>query len=65
MSWTFVKASWMSGMNFVVENGSGCRNTIAIRDPAGEEPWHFAPIDTFLASLAPYAGANVEGPGLP
>ncbi len=65
MSWTFVKASWKSGMKFVVENGSGCKSTIAIRDPAGEEPRHFAPTDAFLASLAPCAGANVEGPGLP
>jgi putative redox protein len=58
-TWTFVKASWKGGTQFVVENRDGTRQSLVARPPDGKIPRHFSPVDAFIASLAACAGTNV------
>jgi uncharacterized OsmC-like protein len=58
-TWTFVKASWKGGTQFVVENRNGSRQSLVARAPEGVTPRHFSPVDAFIASLAACAGTNV------
>lgn len=58
-TWTFVKASWKGGSEFVVENrNGGCLNLVA-RTPEGDIPRHFTMVDAFISSLACCTGTNV------
>ncbi len=58
-TWTFVKASWKGGTQFVVENRDGSRLTLIARTPEGDTPRHFSMVDAFIASLASCTGTNV------
>lgn len=58
-TWTFVKASWKGGTQFVVENRGGDRLTLVARTPDGDSPRHFTMVDAFISSLACCTGTNV------
>nr|WP_319537913.1 OsmC family protein [uncultured Methanospirillum sp.] len=58
-TWTFVKASWKGGSEFVVENRNGNRLTLVAKIPEGETPRHFTMVDAFISSLACCTGTNV------
>lgn len=58
-TWTFVKASWKGGTQFVVENRDGGRLTLVARTQKGDDSRHFTMVDAFIASLSCCAGTNV------
>lgn len=58
-TWSFVKASWKGGTQFVVENRNGDRLTLIARAQEGDSPRHFSMVDAFIASLACCTGTNV------
>lgn len=58
-TWTFVKASWKGGAQFVVENRDGDRLTLITRHQDGDSTHHFTMVDAFISSLACCTGTNV------
>jgi|GEM_PF-4263095 len=57
-TWTFVKASWKGGSQFVVENRNGDRLTLVARSPDDGSSRHFTMVDAFISSLACCTGTN-------
>ncbi|PWR73883.1 OsmC family protein [Methanospirillum lacunae] len=58
-TWTFVKASWKGGTQFVVENRDGDSLTLVARPQDKDSSHYFTMVDAFISSLACCTGTNV------